>query len=51
MNITENGKMKKPIVFDTDKPIHTEALLDLLSLAAVAEEKKIDVQIEGTFLV
>ncbi|UQI38491.1 hypothetical protein [Citrobacter freundii] len=50
MNITGNGKLIKPIIFDTDKPIPTAALLDLLRLAAVAEEKKIDVQIEGDFL-
>lgn len=50
MNVTGNGKMIKPIIFDTDKPIPTAALLDLLRLAAVAEENKIDVQIEGDFL-
>ena len=50
MNVTGNGKMIKPITFDTDKPIPTAALLDLLRLAAVAEEKKVDVQIEGEFL-
>ncbi|MBW9463250.1 hypothetical protein FHC49_18165 [Kluyvera sp. EC_51] len=50
MNVTDNGKMTKPIIFDTDKPIPTAALLDLLRLAAVAEEKKVDVQIEGDLL-